>query len=79
MEAKGWYVIIVWECELEKSKFQGTLDRVTAQLRINREEYLRFKEERRIAREAYRQTRAETKKQQEILKSELKELRSGKQ
>ena len=33
LEALGWHVIIVWECELSKTLFEETMERVTADLR----------------------------------------------
>ena len=29
LEAKGWSVVIVWECELVKAKFDGTVERAS--------------------------------------------------
>lgn len=33
LESMGWNVITIWECELKKSVFDQTIDRVEAQLR----------------------------------------------
>ena len=32
LTSMGWKVIVVWECELKKRTFQGTMDRVVQQL-----------------------------------------------
>lgn len=48
MEAKGWNVIIVWECELEKSRIDETTYIVSSQIIENGQRYQRQMEERRI-------------------------------
>jgi DNA G:T-mismatch repair endonuclease len=37
LEAKGWAVIIVWECELEKARLAETIDRVSSEIIHNGE------------------------------------------
>lgn len=32
LEAQGWNVIVIWECELTKRNFQGTMDRVVHEI-----------------------------------------------
>ena len=32
LEAQGWNVIVIWECELSRQNFQGTMDRVVYEL-----------------------------------------------
>ena len=50
LEAKGWFVIIVWECELEKERCGDTISRVEQELLANRALYVRYQKERREAR-----------------------------
>ena len=59
LEAKGWSVIIVWECELEKSRQEDTVLRVAQEIRENGELFNLRKEERRAEQERYRRERAE--------------------
>lgn len=51
LEAKGWSVVIVWECELVKAKFAGTVERVTVEIIENGNLYRKHRQERREARE----------------------------
>lgn len=53
LEAKGWSVIIVWECELKKAELEETVDRVAGEIVRNGETYRAAMEERRKSREAY--------------------------
>ena len=46
LEAKGWEVIIVWECELEKKSFDGTLNRIESEIKENGKKYLKYQEDR---------------------------------
>lgn len=73
LEAKGWFVIIVWECELEKAKFQDTLARVEAEIISNGEAFRATREERCRAREEYRKERLLQKEREVALKAELQE------
>ncbi len=34
-EAKGWYVVIVWECQLKKASLEDTINRVEAEILLN--------------------------------------------
>ena len=61
LEAKGWNVIIVWECELKKSKFPDTLQRVIQELQKNLDSFLSFKNDRKNNRLAYLQERRRKK------------------
>ena len=36
LEALGWFVIVIWECELTPSRLNDTMDRVEAEIRSNR-------------------------------------------
>lgn len=71
LEAKGWFVIIVWECELKKGTMEATISRVQNELFKNGEALQKVLDERRIAREKYRQRCRERKKREEKLLSEI--------
>lgn len=73
LEAKGWSVIIVWECQLKKAKLEETIDRVAEEIVRNGEAYRAAQEERKKAWEEYRRERRERK---EIEKSLLEEVKS---
>ena len=72
LEAKGWSVIIVWECELKKSVLDETINRIAEEIRQNGEDYRQAQEDRRKAREAYRQERKSIKEREASLMAELK-------
>lgn len=57
LEAKGWAVIIVWECELEKAHLAETIDRVSSEILHNGELLLASKAARRASRTDYLLTR----------------------
>ncbi len=73
LEAKGWSVIIVWECELEKDKLNETIERVLAEISHNGERYNRFLNERREANVAYHMQRMKQKASEEVLMREIKD------
>ena len=74
LEAKGWSVIIVWECQLKKANLNETIDRVAAEIVRNGKAYLATKEERKKALEEYRREREERKKREQSLLEEVKSL-----
>lgn len=74
LEAKGWSVIIVWECELKKAKLEETIERVVGAIVRNGEAYRAVQEERKIAREEYRRERRERKEREQSLLKEVKFL-----
>ena len=74
LEAKGWSVIIVWECQLKKANLAETVGRVADEIIRNGELYRAALEERRIAREAYLREREEKKKREQSLLKEIKSL-----
>lgn len=47
LEAKGWSVIIVWECELKKEQFVETVKRIEKEILSNGESHRRLEEDRR--------------------------------
>lgn len=74
LEAMGWYVIIVWECTLEKPKIRETVDTLRANILRNGELFFQAKENRRKNREVYRQERAWMKDRHAILKAEISDI-----
>ena len=74
LEAKGWSVIIVWECQLKKANLEETINRVSGEIVRNGETYRAAKEERRKAREEYRRERKARKEREQSLLEEVKSL-----
>ena len=74
LEAKGWSVIIVWECQLKKANLEETIDRVAGEIVRNGEAYRAAQEERKKAREEYRRERMERKVREQALLKEVKSL-----
>ena len=74
LEAKGWNVIIVWECELHKARFQETIDRVTTELHHNREVLLAEQQSRKEARTLYLKEREQQKEKEKALTEELNQI-----
>ena len=75
LEAKGWYVIIVWECQLKKGRIDETVERVTAEIVKNGEAYRAEQEARRKMREEYRREQKARKEKETSLMAEVsKEL-----
>ncbi|MDT3356134.1 MAG: very short patch repair endonuclease [Bacteroidota bacterium] len=72
LEAKGWSVVIVWECELKKAHLDATVDRVCAEIRRNGERYREFQAARRKAREEYQQEQRARKERESQLRADLK-------
>ena len=73
LEAKGWFVIIVWECQLKKVHLDETIEAVSAEIRRNGETLKKAKEERRKAQEAYREEQKARKAKESIFLAEVKE------
>ena len=73
LEAKGWFVIVVWECQLKRAKYEETINRVVSEILKNGESYRISQEDRRLARESYRKERRESHKREEILMQEIKD------
>lgn len=72
LEAKGWSVVIVWECELVKAKFADTVERVTVEIIGNGDLYRKHRQERREARELRLQERKKAEKKRVSLMVEIK-------
>ena len=73
LEAKGWFVIIVWECQLKKAHLAETVEAVSAEIRRNGDTLKKAKEERRKAQEAYREEQKARKAKESSLLAEVKE------
>ena len=72
LEAKGWFVIIVWECQLKKAQLEETIEAVSSEIRRNGETLKKSKEERRKAQEAYRKEQKVRKERETSLLTQYK-------
>lgn len=72
LEAKGWYVIIVWECQLKKAVLGETIRCVEERIHLNRQQYLKASEERKASELAYQHNRKAQKEKEAALMAELK-------
>lgn len=72
LEAKGWSVIIVWECQLKKAVLDETIARVEAEILRNGEQHHREKEERKASRIAYQQEQKARKEREAAYLTEIK-------
>ena len=71
LEAKGWAVIIVWECELKKQRLQETVEATASAIRKNGEILRSAQEDRKKARALYAEERRQTKQREAALTEEL--------
>ena len=71
LEAKGWSVIIIWECQLKKSILEETIHRVELEIHLNGQLYQKAKKERKASRLAYLQERKASKEKEAALMAEL--------
>lgn len=74
LEAKGWSVIIVWECELKKEQYEETVRRVEKEILSNGESYRLQKEERRKERDKWLSERRHQKLKIESLLNAIKHI-----
>ena len=74
LEAKGWSVIIVWECELKKATLEDTVYKVSQEIARNGQLYREAQEERKQARIKYQKERKEKKEREQSLMKEAKSL-----
>lgn len=72
LEAEGWSVIVVWECQLKNNVMNDTLSSVETEIRRNRESYLSAQEERRKARESYSRQMKSRREREKALREELR-------
>ena len=64
LEAAGWSVIIVWECELKKERLNDTIDRVEAEIKAAGEKHQQLLN-------ARKEERARTQKEREARLQEM--------
>ena len=69
--AKGWFVIIVWECQLKKAKLSETIDSVSNEIRRNGGSFQVTKVSRRASRASYLLERKHRKEREAALLVEL--------
>ncbi len=74
LEAKGWNVIIVWECQLKKAVLEDTVNQVAEEIRHNGEILRCVQNDRKKAREEYRQERRIRKEREQSLLEEVKSM-----
>ena len=74
LEAKGWSIVIVWECQLKKANIDDTIDRVADEIVRNGEAYRAAQEERNKVREVYRRESRERKELEQSLLEGMKSL-----
>lgn len=74
LEAKGWYVLIVWECELKKARFDDTLKYVASAIKQNGQTYHSLQAARKRARTIYAEERKLHKEHEAALKSEIRDM-----
>ncbi len=72
LEAKGWFVIIVWECQLKKAVLENTIKRVQDAILHNGESLRKTQDERRRARKEYLQERRARKEHEKEVLAEIK-------
>jgi len=72
LEAKDWSVIIVWECELEKKRFDETIDRVEKEIIENGRLHEQRRQERKLLRAQRLMERRAQKNRHEALLSEIR-------
>ena len=78
LEAKGWFVIVVWECQLKRPALEKTILRVKDDIYRNGLQYQKECDERKALRLAYQQERKALKEKESDLLAELKGGRSKK-
>ena len=71
LEAKGWAVIVAWECELKRDRWEKTIISVTNQIRFNGCSYNRLLEERRAVRTRYKEDLRNKKERTQRIIAEL--------
>lgn len=72
LEAKGWFVIIVWECQLKKAHLAETVEAVAKEIWHNGEQYLAAENERKNAQAIYLKNQKERKEKEYSLIKEYK-------
>ena len=77
LEARGWSVIIVWECQLKRQAFDGTLARVQSEIIHNGDAFRQFQYNRRIARLKYQQECRARKERESALLADINRNKSA--
>ena len=72
LEAKGWRVVIVWECQLKKAALDATIDRIVAELLHNEEQYRSEQAARLKAKQEYLTAQKAKKAKELALRREVK-------
>ena len=72
LEAKGWSVVIVWECELKGASLDDTVARVAAEIVRNGKAYCAAQLERRKMREENKKEQRERKEREKALMAEVR-------
>ena len=75
LEAKGWSVIIVWECELKKAVLEETVGRVAEEIVWNGGNHRCAQEERRRMREVYRLEQMTRKEMEKSFFAEIESIK----
>ena len=75
LEAMGWAVIVVWECQLKKVALNETVARVVDEIKRNGEMYQKILADRKASQEIYRQEIKIKRAKVVSLKRELKQSR----
>jgi DNA mismatch endonuclease (patch repair protein) len=71
LEAMGWEIIIVWECQLKKDVIEDTVSHVMSEIFHNGERYLQIKQDRKVSRLTYILERRAHKEKEAACLSEL--------
>ena len=74
LEARGWYVIIIWECQLKKALVDETIAQVAAEIRQNGETLKQIAVDKQRIRKEYQLEVKSRKAQEASLKAEIKQL-----
>lgn len=73
LEAKGWFVLIVWECELKKARFDDTINYVVSAIRQNGKTYDFLQAARKKSRALYAEERKLHKEHEAAMRSEIRD------
>ena len=74
LEAMGWFVIVVWECQLKKKVFYNTVANVIEQINQNGGLYIARKNQRRRIKEDYLAYRRSLKNKETALREEIESI-----
>ena len=73
LEAKGWAVVMVWECELNNKHFEATVSRVEKEIHANGQVYQQHREERKRNRQQRITERRGQMDRHDLLLAEIKD------